>query len=147
MTGEYYSDILNFQGMCGWFNETTGLTKNNGLSTGAQVQGQEFLVANNTVGTLTVGLMGVGLGATFFNGRMLSNNFTYTNGTSANNQTAHRRSPNVIDQMAAQGIINSKAFSLALSNDTDRDGDQEFIYSTGKVSNWNRINHLRRHRH
>ncbi|KAN0089369.1 acid protease [Hyaloscypha variabilis] len=103
MTGEYYSDNISIEGV--------------------QVQAQQFLVANTTVGTLGIGLMGVGLGASFFNNIIFSGNITYADSTnSTNNQTIHYRhprAPNIIDQMAAQGLINSRAFGLGLRDDTE----------------------------
>jgi hypothetical protein len=90
-----------------------------------QVQAQQFLVANTTVGTLGIGLMGVGLGASFFNNIIFSGNITYADSTnSTNNQTIHYRHPRapiIIDQMAAQGLINSRAFGLGLRDDTEGD--------------------------
>jgi hypothetical protein len=75
-------------------------------SEGAQVQDQQFLVANMT-NHFEMGLMGVGLGALFFN------NITFTN-----NYTLQSRAPNIVDQMAAQSNSSSKTFGLGLGNET-----------------------------
>jgi Eukaryotic aspartyl protease len=61
---------------------------------GAQIIAQEFTVASET-SQMDVGLIGVGLGSSFFN-----------------NETP----PNVIDSMAAQSIISSRAFSMDLGS-------------------------------
>jgi hypothetical protein len=105
------------------FRTVANTTKTDILLTGAQIRGQQFLVANTTVTDLTVGLMGVGLGASFFNEVTFTDyNLTYTNNiTSTNTQTARLRDPNIVDQMAAQGIINSRAFGLDLGSGTEGD--------------------------
>ncbi|KAE9365318.1 acid protease [Stipitochalara longipes BDJ] len=86
-TGEYYSDIINFEG--------------------TQLQDQQFLIANAT-NHFNTGLMGVGLGASFFNNAAFTANHTF-----------QARAPNIVDQMAAQNIISSRAFSLAVGNETE----------------------------
>jgi hypothetical protein len=105
------------------FKHSVSVTKVKILPTGAQIQGQQFLVANTTVTNVTVGFMGVGLGASFFNEITLSDNSTHTsNANSTSNQTVHHlRAPNIIDQMAAQGIISSRAFGLDLGNEAEGD--------------------------
>ena len=124
MTGEYYSDTFNFGGKSP-FEEFIDFTEEKILFTGVQLQAQQFLVANTTLGTLGVGLMGVGLGASFFNNIVFSNNITYADNTnSTNNQTTKPRplrAPNIIDQMAAQGVTNSRAFGLSLRDGTEGD--------------------------
>lgn len=61
------------------------------------------MVANVTSG-FTTGIMGIGLGASFFKG------------LKSNNVTIHDRAPNIIDQMAAQSIISSRAFGMELGS-------------------------------
>jgi hypothetical protein len=65
--------------------------------------------------------------------------------TFTNNVTVRGRAPNIIDQMAAQSIINSRAFGLTLGNGTE--GNEEISTQPGRSSKWNRIYHLRWHRH
>ena len=122
MTGEYYSDNFNFEGKP-TFEEVSASTEERILFTGVQLQAQQFLVANTTVGALGVGFMGVGLGASFFNNIVFSGNITYADKTNTtNNQTTrHLRAPNIIDQMAAQGVTNSRAFGLSLRDGTEGD--------------------------
>lgn len=65
---------------------------------GASITAQQFGVATST-GSMNIGLMGVGLGNSW--------------GTNYNN---------IIDQLALQGVINSRAFGLDLRSITDIQG-------------------------
>lgn len=73
------------------------------LLPGAQIVAQEFTVASET-SQMDVGLIGVGLGSSFF---------------------GNATPPNVIDEMAAQSIISSRAFSMDLGSVDTAEGKEE----------------------